>query len=91
MSQAIHHAEKALDSVDARLAELRNAQNGQMPPLPEAANLSDKKGKGKAAAPLLAPKELVQNMTKNQIDAEIKDLEGLREELALKVRFLANK
>ena len=49
----------------------------------------DAKGKGKAKATpkILAPDELVQNMTKSQIEAEMKDLEGLREDLALKVCF----
>ena len=84
LAQAIHHAEKALESVEARLAEMRNAQNGQVPPMLEETK-ADTKGKGKATAPVIAPKEMVQNMTKNQIEAEIKDLEGLREELALRV------
>lgn len=83
LSQAISHAEKALDSVEARLAEMRNAQSGQMPPKPEMK--TDAKGKGKATAPVLAPKELVHNMTKAQIESEIKDLEGLRDELAERV------
>ncbi|KAI5118681.1 hypothetical protein M0805_003618 [Coniferiporia weirii] len=84
LAQAIEHAEKALDSVEARLAELRNALSGQLPPLPETAK-PDAKGKGKATAAVLARDELVQNMSKSQIGAEIKELDELREDLALKV------
>ena len=86
LSQAIRHAELALDSVEARLAEMRNAQSGQMPPISESAKpVSKGKGKQKAPSSILSPEELVQNMTKSQIEAEMKDLEGLREDLALKV------
>ena len=88
LSQAIEHAEKALDSVEARLAEMRNAQSGQVRPIPDSVKpVSKGKGKAKATPKILAPDELVQNMTKSQIEAEMKDLEGLREDLALKVCF----
>ena len=88
LSQAIEHAEKALDSVEARLAEMRNAQSGQVRPIPDSVKpVSKGKGKAKAIPKILAPDELVQNMTKSQIEAEMKDLEGLREDLALKVCF----
>ncbi|KAL5513283.1 hypothetical protein ACEPAH_3681 [Sanghuangporus vaninii] len=89
LTQAIRHAEKALESVETRLAELRIGLSGQLPPLPEppqaAASKQDVKGKGKAAPVRVAQEELVQNMSKSQIEAEIKELEGLREDLALKV------
>lgn len=84
LASAINHAEKALDSVEARLAEMRNGLSGQLPPLPEVAK-SDPKGKGKATTKVVAPEEHVQNMSKSQIEAEIKDLESLREDLSLKV------
>lgn len=87
LAQAIEHAEKALDSVEARLAEMRNGLSGQLPPLPDAAK-ADVKGKGKATFSTVAQEELVQNMSKSQIEAELKDLEGLREDLALKVGYL---
>lgn len=94
LAQAIEHAEKALESVETRLAELRNGLSGQLPPLPvpervQQAERVDVKGKGKATAPTpvkVAQEELVQNMSKAQIEGEIKELEGLREDLALKVR-----
>ncbi|KAH8110982.1 hypothetical protein DFH11DRAFT_706912 [Phellopilus nigrolimitatus] len=84
LAQAIEHAEKALDSVEARLAELRNGLSGQLPPLPNQTK-SDAKGKGKASGTILAQDELVQKMSKIQIEAEIKELGELREDLALKV------
>ena len=84
LAQAIEHAEKALESVESRLAELRNGLSGQLPPLPEPAK-QDSKGKGKATAPILAQDELVHNMSKAQIEAEIKELEELKEDLGLKV------
>lgn len=46
LQEAIVHAEKALDSVEARLAELRNAANGQLKV--ETLQQLDSKGKGKA-------------------------------------------
>ena len=51
----------------------------------------DLKGKGKAKAGVqsglkLVRDELVQRMSKTQIESEIRELEGLREELGLKVR-----
>lgn len=85
LAQAIEHAGAALDSVEARLAELRTGLSGQLPPAPEPPK-TDAKGKGKAIGTKLARDELVQNMSKAQIEAEIKELEGLREDLALKVR-----
>ena len=84
LAQAISHAEKALESVESRLAELRNGLSGQVAALPAPAK--DAKGKGKAVPGLkLAQDEAISNMSKPQIEAEIKELDGLREDLALKV------
>lgn len=85
LSESIKHAEKALESVEARLAELRNGISGQMKVelLPE----NDVKGKGKAGPRMLGD-DAIQLMTKPQMEAEIKELEGLKEDLALKVCFL---
>jgi hypothetical protein len=47
----------------------------------------DSKGKEKSWALKLVRDDLVQDMTKPQVEAEIKELEGLREDLALKVRI----
>lgn len=85
LSESIAHAEKALESVEARLAELRNGISGQMrvETLPDK---SDPKGKGKAPArgPRLLGKDAIQMLTKSQMEAEVKELEGLKEDLAAK-------
>ncbi len=86
LSDAIDHAGKALASVEARLAELREGLAGKLPPLPEPAK--DSKGKGKSTKVRLARDDAVQNMSKSQIENEIKEMEGLREDLALKVGIL---
>lgn len=87
LADAIEHAEKALRSVEARLAELRIGLSGQMKVEPEKAIASkDPKGKGKmVTSTKLIRDELVSSMTTAQIEAEIKELDGLREDLALKV------
>ncbi|KAI0349537.1 hypothetical protein OH77DRAFT_1414852, partial [Trametes cingulata] len=77
LGDAIVHAERALDSVEARLAELRDALSGQ--------GLEDVKGKGKAKASRLLAEDAIEKMTKGQMEAEEKELQGLREDLALKV------
>ncbi|EKM50186.1 uncharacterized protein PHACADRAFT_178804, partial [Phanerochaete carnosa HHB-10118-sp] len=85
LSDAIDHAEKALASVEARLAELRNATSGQMKV--ETLQQADPKGKGKGPAkgPRMLGNDSIQNMTQTQMASEIKELEGLKEDLALKV------
>ena len=108
LAQAIEHAEGALNSVEARLEELRMGLRGELPPVDEDDDVVvvgaegesgkskekkavDLKGKGKAKAGVqsglkLVRDELVQRMSKTQIESEIRELEGLREELGLKVR-----
>jgi HAT1-interacting factor 1 len=85
LQESILHAEKALESVESRLAELRNAMNGQMKV--ETLQKPDSKGKGKSPVkgPRLLGDDAVANMTQPQVSAEIKELEGLKEDLALKV------
>ncbi len=48
---------------------------------------SDHKGKGKAVSkgPRLLGVDAVRNLTKSQMEAEVKELEGLKEDLAAKV------
>lgn len=87
LSDSIEHAEKALESVEARLAEIRNGLSGQMT-VQETSDPSDTKGKGKAKGPRMLGEDAVQNLTKTQMEAEMKELEGLREDLALKVEEL---
>ena len=88
LGDSIVHAERALDSVEARLAELRTALSGQTPVQPaeqEQKEDAKGKGKGKAAGPALLGDDAIVHMTKAQMEAEEKELQGLREDLALKV------
>lgn len=91
LASAIEHAEKALESVEARLAELRNGISGQMKveSLPDS-SASDPKGKGKATAkgPRILGDDAIHKLSKSQMEAEVKELEGLKEDLALKVEEL---
>jgi HAT1-interacting factor 1 len=86
LSDAIVHVRRALESTDARLDELRVGLNP-----PEQTNSSssdevkpDSKGKGKASGAKLV-RDPVSKMTKQQIEAEIKELEEVRGDLKLKV------
>ena len=84
LADAIHHAQRALESIEARLVDLQAGLAGTLPPLPEPSETNGKgKGKGKEVA--LAQEELVQNRSKAQIEAEIKELGELKQDLALKV------
>jgi HAT1-interacting factor 1 len=89
LADAIHHAQRALESIEARLAELQKGLAGTLPPLPEPSDDEEAKdkenGKGKGKKAVLAPEELVQNRSKAQIEAEIKELGELKQDLALKV------
>lgn len=87
LSDAIVHAEKALESVLERIQELKDGLDGKLPPVPVAERREDEKGKGKGKgtpSPSLA-EDLVQNMSKSQMEGELQELEGLKEDLALKV------
>ncbi|KAI9448771.1 hypothetical protein BJY52DRAFT_303650 [Lactarius psammicola] len=89
LADAIHHAQRALESIEARLDELRAGLAGTLSPLPEPTPDDDDdakgKGKDKGKQGALAPDELVQNWSKTQIEAEIKELGELKQDLALKV------
>ena len=88
LSDAIIHVQKALESVESRLAELRDGLAGQLPPLPpqKADNDDNTKGKSKSSGRLVRD-DYVQNMSKTQIENEIKELNGLRDDLELKVSW----
>uniref|UniRef100_A0A8H7XRK9 Tetratricopeptide SHNi-TPR domain-containing protein n=1 Tax=Psilocybe cubensis TaxID=181762 RepID=A0A8H7XRK9_PSICU len=86
LSDAIAHAEKAQQSVEDRLVELKNGLAGTLPPLPE--ETLDSKGKGKSSQKRLIRDDYVQKMTTSHIESEIKELSGLRDDLALKVEEL---
>jgi HAT1-interacting factor 1 len=76
--------QRALESIEARLVELQAGLAGTLPPLPEPSD-SNGKGKGKGKQVTLALDERVQNLNKTQIEAEIKELGELKQDLALKV------
>ena len=92
LADAIHHAQRALESIEARLDELRAGLAGTLAPLPEPSASASAdgdakgKGKGKQGAPVLAPDEQVQNWSKTQIGAEIEELGELKQDPALKAR-----
>ncbi|KAI9433529.1 hypothetical protein H4582DRAFT_1882732 [Lactarius indigo] len=90
LADAIHHAQRALESIEARLDELRAGLAGTLAPLPEPTPENDNddakgKGKGRSRQSALAPDEQVQNWSKTQIEAEVKELGELKQDLALKV------
>lgn len=86
LSDSISHAEKALESVETRLAELKAALSSENKPEPQAEPV-DTKGKGKATGSRLARDNPAAGMTKGQIEGELKELTGLKEDLAMKVRL----
>lgn len=88
LADAILHAGAALQSVESRLEELQNGLLGQMPPADDGTSDPKGKGKGKQTGGQLVRDDLVQNMSKTQIETEIKELEGLKEDLALKASRL---
>ncbi|KAJ3546096.1 hypothetical protein NM688_g5549 [Phlebia brevispora] len=85
-TDSIYHAEKALASIEARLAELRDAMGDQMK-VESAPQPVDVKGKGKdtAKGPRLPGDDSIHKLSKSQMEAEVKELDGLKEDLALKV------
>lgn len=87
LSDAISHAEKALESVSERIQELKDGLSGKLPPVPVVEQVEDKKGKGKGRQmpSLTLDGTPVQNMSKTQLENELKELEGVKEDLALKV------
>jgi HAT1-interacting factor 1 len=87
LADAIVHAEKALMSIEGRSVELRDGLSGQLKPESRGQAQLVGKSKGKAVGGKLVRDDLVQNMTRVQIEGELKELEGLKEDLAMKVLF----
>ncbi|PFH51968.1 hypothetical protein AMATHDRAFT_2671 [Amanita thiersii Skay4041] len=85
LSESIIHAEKALESVASRISELRAGLSGQLSS--DGPEKEGTKGKGKATTKLVRD-GTIQSMTRPQMESELKELEGLREDLALKVEEL---
>lgn len=86
LGDAVVHVEHALESVEARLAEIRNVLSGQGLVQEETTDTSGRgKGKGKATRSSLLASDSIHRLSQSQMENEVKDLEGLREDLALKV------
>jgi HAT1-interacting factor 1 len=77
LSDSILHAEKALESVEARLIALRDTLQS---PTPAEGAPVDVKGKGKGPS-----RDDMKGWSVQQLESEIKELEELKEDLALKV------
>jgi HAT1-interacting factor 1 len=87
LADAIHHVELSIQSVEERLSELRlGPQSLASLTMPEQSSpQKDLKGKGKARKLIRDP--AVSSMTAAEIEDEIKDLEGMKGELQMKVRI----
>ena len=88
LADAIHHVELSIASVEARLAELRGGTQTHVDASSSLSSSSgsgsaDIKGKGKMKKLIRDP--AVSDMTPSQVEQEIKDLEGMKQELLLKV------
>lgn len=84
LSDAIEHAEKALESVLERIQELKDGLKGELPPVP-VVDRADRKGKGKEVPSVSLAGDSVRNMSRSQMESELQEMEGLKEDLALKV------
>ncbi|KIK61614.1 hypothetical protein GYMLUDRAFT_243309 [Collybiopsis luxurians FD-317 M1] len=87
LSDSITHAGKALESIQSRLEELESAKANPSTAKAEEAR-PDPKGKGKASAVAPPADDAVQNMSVTQIEGEIKELKGLKGDLAAKIEEL---
>ena len=85
LSSAISHVEKALHSVEARLEELRVGPQQRSVP-PSSASDPKGKGKGKGVASSLLKGDSVHELSPEEIEAELKEMDELRSDLMLKVR-----
>ncbi|KAF5352895.1 hypothetical protein D9757_012110 [Collybiopsis confluens] len=86
LSDSIAHADQALQSIQSRLEELESVKANPPPPKTEAK--PDPKGKGKAQAVAAPVDNIVQHLSATQIEGEIKELNELKEDLALKIEEL---
>ena len=85
LSSAISHVERALQSVEARLEELRVGPQQRSAP-PSSTSDSKGKGKGKGVASSLLKGDSVHDLSPEEIEAELKEMDELRSDLMLKVR-----
>ena len=84
LSDSILHAENALKSIEARLFELNEALPASTATIQE--EQPDPKGKGKGKAKHIPGADSITRMTTSQIQAEIKEMAELKDDLVLKVR-----
>ncbi|KAH9921678.1 uncharacterized protein BXZ73DRAFT_79826 [Epithele typhae] len=88
LGDSIVHTERALDRrLGSRSCASRSAGRVSSSPRARVAGASGGKGKGKATGAPLEDNDAVSRMSKSQMEAE-KELKGLREDLALKVKEL---
>lgn len=94
LSGAVGHAQKALKSVDERLAILRaklaDAPSDQDATMEDGSGASaTSKGKAKATGMIGSiANDAIEGLTKSQLEGQIKEFEELRGDLAAKVRAL---
>ena len=84
LSAAISHVEKALQSVEARVQELRVGPQQRSPP-PSSTSDPKGKGKGEIVSHSLLKGDSVHDLSPHEIEAELKEMDGLRSDLMLKV------
>lgn len=87
LSDAITHAETALESVLARISEIKGSLGGKVTPISEPSE-QNHKGKERLISLASVSSKLVQDMTPSQMQAELHDLESLKDDLAAKVEEL---
>lgn len=86
LAHAIDHARRAEASVQARLNEITTRlKDASIKDEREPDAKPDAKGKGKAVSAGIASDIRVEDMTRMQLESEIKELQGLLEEVSLKV------
>lgn len=84
LSAAISHVEKALQSVEARIEELRVGPQQRSAP-PSSASDHKGKGKGEVVSHSLLKGDSVHELSPQEVEAELKEMDGLRSDLMLKV------
>ncbi|KAJ6456064.1 hypothetical protein C8R45DRAFT_1034805 [Mycena sanguinolenta] len=88
LGDAIKHAERALESIECRLELLATPPADTMQEESAPSVEPDTKGKGKAKQTRLLQTDTIGSMSASQREAEMKELTGLKEDLALKVEEL---
>jgi len=87
LSTAISHVEKALQSVEARIEELRVGPQQRSAP-PSSTSDPEGKGKGKTVSHSLLKGDSVHNLSPQEVETELKEMDELRSDLMLKIEEL---